>query len=390
MLKALITLEITGADISGTLRTMNNAEITLLATVPKGELTVQVTVLRQDYGKCKRIIEKRGDKITVKNRRGLYWTFRRLLDRPVLVLGMLLILAAAIYLPSRVLFVRVEGNQRVPTRKILAKAENCGIGFGSSRRAVRSEKMKNNLLEAVPQLQWAGVNTRGCVAVITVRERAEQGTGEPPANFGHIVALTDGIITDCTATRGSLLCAPGQAVRQGQILISGYTDTGLTIRAEQASGEVFGRTRRQITVVTPQKSVHKSKIKGEQKKISLLIGKKRINLWNSSRIWDSTCDRMYEEYYITLPGGFVLPLALSVERFALADTTPREIVREEAEGLLQDFSQGYLKTIMIAGTLDQAETALSSKPGIWILAGEYRCTELIGIRQRHQIGEENE
>ena len=177
MLKALITLEITGADISGTLRAMNNAEITLLATVPKGELTVQVTVLRQDYGKCKRIIEKRGDKITVKNRRGLYWTFRRLLDRPVLVLGMLLILAAALYLPSRVLFVRVEGNHRVPSRKILATAENCGIGFGASRRAVRSEKMKNNLLEAVPELQWAGVNTQGCVAVITVRERAEQGWG---------------------------------------------------------------------------------------------------------------------------------------------------------------------------------------------------------------------
>ena len=96
---------------------------------------------------------------------------------------------------------------------------------------------------------------------------------------------------------------------------------------------------------------------------------------------------MYEEYYITLPGGFVLPLALTVERYALADTTPREIVREEAEALLRDFALAYLKHIMIAGTLDQADTALNSKPGIWHLAGEYRCTELIGIRQRHQIGE---
>ena len=390
MLKALITLEITGADISCTLRAMNHAEITLLATVPKDELTVQVTVLRTDYGKCRRIIQKRGDKMTVKNRRGLYWTFRRLLDRPVLVLGILGILTAALYLPSRVLFVRVEGNRRVPARRILAEAENCGICFGASRRAVRSARMKNNLLEAVPQLQWAGVNTRGCVAVITVRERAEQGTGEPPANFGHIVALTDGIITDCTATRGSLLCTPGQAVRQGQILISGYTDTGLTIRAEPASGEVFGQTRRRITAVTPDKTDHKSKRKGEEKKISLLLGKKRIILWNSSRIWDSTCDRMYEEYYITLPGGFVLPLALSVERYVFADTTPREFVREKAEGLLGDFARGYLKNIMIAGTLERAETALNSGPGIWILAGEYRCTELIGVQQRFQIGEENE
>ena len=42
---------------------------------------------------------------------------------------------------------------------------------------------------------------------------------------------------------------------------------------------------------------------------------------------------------------------------------------------------------MIAGKIISRETSVSGESGLWILAGEYRCVELIGIRQRLQIGE---
>ena len=390
MLKALVTAEITGADIPGTLDRLNAGGITLLALVPLGELSVQVTVLRQEYPECERIVRKRGDCISLKSRRGLYWAIRGLLARPVLLLGMALILAVSLYLPSRVLFVRVEGNRLIPSRKILEIAEECGIGFGASRRAVRSERMKNHLQEALPELQWAGVNTRGVVAVITVRERPEQEEGQAQAALGHIVALTDGVVTQCTVTRGNLLCAPGEAVKKGQILISGYTDTGLTIRAELAAGEIFATTRRQITAVTGANCLRKSSKGQERKKFSLLLGKKRIIFWNSSRIWDTTCDRMYEEYYITLPGGFALPIGLAVERFVPVETVQQEIPQADGQLLLSTFGANYLKQTMIAGTIHLAQPRYFGEPGLWIMAGEYRCTELIGVQQRFQIGEENE
>ena len=92
-----------------------------------------------------------------------------MLFRPVLLAGLGILFLLAMYLPSRVLFIRVEGNMQIPDRQILAAAEECGIRFGASRREVRSEKVKNALLSSVPQLQWAGVNTAGCVATISVR-----------------------------------------------------------------------------------------------------------------------------------------------------------------------------------------------------------------------------
>lgn len=389
MIRGLITAEVTGADLTGTLRSLTGENVTLLCAVPVDELTMRITVQRQDFRKLRRICEKRGDLVTILNRQGAYWLVRDFLRRPVLAAGCLLILILTLCLPSRVLFVRVEGNAQIPARRILEVADSCGIGFGAYRRAVRSEKMKNTLLEAMPELQWAGVNTEGCVAVITVRERTAHKEARDDS-LCHIVALTDAVVSDCTATRGTLLCEPGQAVQEGQILISGYTDTGLTIRADRAEGEVYGQTKRFFRCVTPALWDRSVKTGEQMKKISLLLGKKRINLWKDSGISDATCDRMYEEYYITLPGDYRLPLAIAVETFTVRELTQREIPGEEAENLLSEFAESSLRQIMIAGTINSCEIFVMQEPGIWMLAGEYRCTELIGIRQRIGIGEENE
>lgn len=384
-----LTVELTGADIPGTLHALSERGITLLKTIPIDDLTVRINIGRKDYLRIREIAEKRGDTLVVRNRMGLYWKFRELLNRPVLILGLCLLLILSAYLPTRIFFVQVEGNVVIPTRLILEKAGECGIGFGASRRAVRSERMKNTLLEAVPQLQWAGVNTRGCVAVISVRERAEEQETAEPSAFGHIVALMDAYILSCTATKGNLICGPGQAVVEGQILISGYTDTGLCIRAEQAQGEIYGRTIRSLELVTPSGTVKKTDKDGEGRKISLLIGKKRINLWKDSGIWDTTCDRMYEEYYITLPGGFQLPAALTVERYVSRKLSETEIPQAEAEQLLESTARRYLKEQMLAGSIRDLQPEFTAEPGIVQMAGKFDCVELIGVMQRLQIGETN-
>ena len=385
----MLRLEITGADIPGTIRRIVECGIDLRDTESDGELKSVLTVKHGDFERIKGICEKYGDTIQVIRRMGWYWPLRNLANRPFFMLGCVLLAILSLYVPSRIFFVRVEGNQTIPTRLILEMADQCGIGFGSSRRAVRSEKMKNALLESLPQLKWAGVNTQGCVAVISVRERAVQNETVVKSAFGHIVALTDGVITECTALRGSLLCRPGQAVAQGEILISGYTDTGLCIRAEQAQGEVYGLTNRKICVMTPVCRYQMSETGAQKKKISLLIGKKRINLWKDSGIWDVTCDRMYEEYYITLPGGFQLPVALIVERYGLRDGSEEEIPEEELRRLLETAGNHYLTDRMLAGTILDADLTFSEHQKWMTMVGKYRCNELIGVMQRLQIGETN-
>ena len=388
-MKGLIRLEILGADISGTLGQLVEQGTDLRDTAMKDELCALVSVERRDLEKVLALCRKRGDKVRIIRHLGGYWTLRKLLGRPVLLFGLLLMTIVALYVPSRIFFVRVEGNVSVPTGLILEMADRCGIGFGAGRRTVRSEKVKNALLEAVPQLKWAGVNTYGCVAVISVRERDLQNNPPEASDFGHIIALTEGVITQCTALRGSLLCIPGQAVTKGEILISGYTDTGLCIRAEQAKGEIYAMTNRRISVITPANCMQRTETVGEKKKISLLIGKKRINLWKDSGISDGTCGRMYEEYYITLPGGFQLPVALILERYKVCVTSEMTIPEDLLRRVLENVGKGHLAQEMLAGTILDAELTFSEVSGFLTMAGKYRCTEMIGVMQRLQIGEYN-
>ena len=163
--------------------------------------------------------------------------------------------------------------------KILSAAEDCGIVFGASRRRVRSEKTKNALLSAIPQLQWAGVNTSGCVATISVRERTEAVQAEDSKFIQSIVAIRDGYVLSATVTEGTGLVIPGQSVQKGQILISGYTDCGICIRAEGAAGEVMAQTSRELEAVMPAKYDQRTQNREVRKHYSLLIGKKRIKLW---------------------------------------------------------------------------------------------------------------
>ena len=353
------------------------------------EVTILLSIKREDLPTARWLCRKLGDQIEIVGKKGWYWTLVGLRKRSVLVLGVALLLWLTLVLPTRVLFLRVEGNVNVPANQILEAAERCGIRFGANRREVRSERVKNRLLEEVPQLQWAGVNTYGCVAVISIREKQEE-RGETADNCIHsMVAARDGVILTATATAGNLLCQPGQAVKKGQILISPYLDCGICLRLENAEGEIMAQTKREMTAVTPVQTLKKGSVRQGQAKYSLLVGKKRINLWKDSGISGSSCGRMYEEYYITLPGGFRLPLGIAKETAICYELTAVDGEPVYAEQMLGDFAEGQLIAGMVAGQIREAKCHFDRSGGIYVLTGQYRCTEMIGRVRKEQIGDRN-
>ena len=285
------------------------------------------------------------------------------------------------------MFISTEGNDTVPTKLILEQAENCELKFWTRRRDVRSEQVKNELLEAIPQLQWVGVNTYGCRAVITVRERASYETDVPNGSVSHIVATQDGVVRSCTVTRGCGSCTVGQAVRKGDVLISGYTDCGLTFTAERAEGEIFALTKRSVSIVTPAKCHVQSQTDSIDTRFGLLIGKKRINFYKGSGISGATCDKMYWKYVLTLPGGFALPVALLKESTGSCYLMQMKI--QNPEMMLKSFASDYLTDRMTDGVIEGRSEAITETDEIFQLTGVYDCLEDIGTVREEKIGEFN-
>ncbi len=383
-LQGTVELKLTCADTAMALRHVTDAGVEVFDAVGQEQTTdLCFRIRRLDLPKVQQVAHKRGYSIDVQQKKGIYWYARRLLKRPILVGCVAILCAMALFLPSRIFFIRVEGNESVPTRLILEKCEACGIGFGASRKAVRSQKMKDSLLEALPQLQWAGINTSGCVATITVRERQETESTDPPVS--SIVALRDGIITDCVVTRGFSQCTVGQVVRAGQLLVSGYNDCGTCIQVSSAEAEIYAQTQRSTSAIFPTQWQQEGQNRRSEEKFALIIGKNRINFYKDSGISGATCDKMYSQSYVTLPGGFALPLIWVKETWYYADVQSITLSEETAESQLSAFAVQYLQAQMIAGRTMNAWEIFRSEEGARILQGTYACLEMIAQRRNEEI-----
>lgn len=386
----IVRAELVSADPEGALRALGEAGIALDEITPKGALTLEFLLRREDLPAAEALCRKRGDSFRVLGRQGLWYAVGALWERKLLLTGLVFLLGLTILLPTRVLFFRVEGNKAVPRARILWEAERQGLSFGASRRGVRSERVKNALLEAIPELEWVGVNTQGCTAVISVRERtAPAPAPEAKHQVGNIVAAMDGYILSVTVTQGTGLVQPGQAVKKGEILISGYTDCGICIQAAQAEGEILAQTRRQIEAVTPAQYLRKGKITGTKRALSLLLGKKRIFFWKDSGILEGSCDRIQEDYPLTLPGRFRLPVSLRVETYEIRESTSAKFTDPEASALLEAFAARYLPRQMIAGRIQQTRQTILGNGDIYRLRGGYLCQEMLGREKREGNGESN-
>ena len=388
-LTGLCHVEITSADVVRFLDQATRKGIHLRDVFWIDDLNVRFLVSRSDRRKVTILANRMGAEVRILSREGVYWRVKSLLGRPLFLLGVISILLMGISLPGRVCFVTVQGNSQIEVARILEAASEFGVHFGASRRHVRSEQVKNQLIEAIPELQWVGVNTRGCVAVISVREKAPQEIVSTETEPCDIVALRDGIILNCSATRGKLLCIPGQAVSRGDVLISGGSSMLNVDTVTGASGEIFAATQRQFQVLTPDFSWSRGESFQCQVKFSLQIGKNLINFFKGSGISGSSCVKMYSKYVLTLPGGFSLPVALIKWTLDSGDIISEPLSENDIRGLLSTFASSYLGKQMIAGQILRKFEVLAQQDGVYQLTGVYACTEMIGRAQKEQIGAYN-
>ncbi|MDD6678585.1 MAG: sporulation protein YqfD [Firmicutes bacterium] len=376
-----VRLELTGAQLGDTLARLNDRKIPVYAVRFLDPLTLEMTADLRHYPSIRKLTGSRGDRVRILSRQGVIFSIRSLLFRPVLLAGLILLLFSAIYIPRHVFFFRVEGNDRLPDRLILEKAAQCGLTFGANRREVRSEKLKNALLEAIPELQWAGINTAGCVAIVSVRERTAEGSAITQTGATRIVAVRDAVVRSCTVTRGIALCKVGQSVTRGQTLISGLTDCGRVTLQSTPEGEVMGQTLRDLTVIFPRERLSYGIETGSFQKIDLIIGKKRINLFHTRGLSGGSCGKIVKNYPLVLFGRFPLPVAVEVSRETTCEMQPYSADAPDLEA----FAGEYLQQQMIAGSILDSSVSLEAGSQAAVLHGRFFCMEMIGRVQIEEL-----
>ena len=381
-----LTVLITSADLPEFLKETSDRDIQTRRIIKKDHISATMEISAYDLTTIRMIAAKRGDECALVKGSSITEMLRTIKSRWLMILISLLLLFLSVMLPERVYFIRVEGNAGVSDEKILLAAEKCGIYFGADRRPLRSVKVKNALLELMPELGWACINTSGCVATIRVTEKNEAYESNAGAFLASgIYALKDGIVQSVTVYSGESKVSVGQAVKRGQLLVDGNITEGNITKLGRAAADVYGTTVLDVTAAIMTEAERLGGVVESHSVYSLVIGKKLINLSKDSRICTAGCVKIYEQENITLPGGFVLPLGIAKESCLCYDTASANDVHREDMQLAEAYMESYVLEQTIAGRIIQKVNLQFPQPKDNQVAVRFHCLEIIGGERSEEL-----
>ena len=381
-------VRVTGASPEWILERLAQLRVAVIDPVRIDAFTLEFLTLRRSLARVELAACKAMCDVTGVQEYGLRHDFEGLRRRLALVLALMACVLATIIVPKFVFFYEVEGNETVPDAKILRALHTLGVGFGTYGPDIRPQELKNKMLLLIPELQWFTVQQNGMCARVIVRERPKKITPEDRRTATDVIAAKDGVLTSVSVLEGNCLCAPGQAVREGELLVSAFTDLEFTTRVSAALAEIYARTLYRKQVVTPESVLEKTYTGREQTKISLIGGEKRWNIFTNGGKLTGRCDKITVTHMLRLPGGLTLPAGIAVTTSRAYTLQARTVDAQDAKALCRAQALRSIRQEMIAGTVEQETASMVQADGRYNYTASVQCEEMIARMVRARIKED--
>lgn len=176
----------------------------------------------RDYKKLKVFAKKTGCLCKIREKRGLPFVLKKIKARKGLVFGSVLFALILTQCSGRIWHISVDGGF-LHTREQMLKVmeEELGIYGGVLAKQVDCFEIEKKLRLDYNEIGWISVEKRGCRLFVRLNESTmpnDTGSREEPS---HIVAAQDGIVRKLEVMAGIPNVKVGDAVKKGDILISG-------------------------------------------------------------------------------------------------------------------------------------------------------------------------
>ena len=339
------------------------------------------------YRKLRPHARKSGVRIHVVEKQGLPFKRRRYKNRRGLLVGFLLFLSF-IFLTSRFIWrVEVSGNERVPESEIIAVLEKNGVTPGAMRSSIDVRGAERRILMALEDLSWIALNIKGGTVHAVVRERDLMPPMVDPNMPCNIVAARSGQIMSMIVYEGQALKAVGDAVLEGDIIVSGITEDRLGQNLfRHARAKVMARVQHQIIVETPlvqNEFVETGEIK--TRRFFHVFGWD-LPLFLPRKIpFPYHVDRSQRFLQIA---GKELPAGIFTERYVLMKEQEVTYTENEAQNMALHTLEILRKTQLDgAEIIDKAITG-RVKDGVFVLKADYICDMDIASERRILLSNE--
>lgn len=313
----------------------------------------------------------------------LLWRYRK---RAGLLLGALIAMVLTILSTRFVWSVRVVGNEAMTKGEVVEELRSCGFGVGSYIPDVRTEDLETRVLIASDRISWIAVRLDGTVAVVQVIEHVEPPEEEERLRPANLVAARDGQIELIELYRGNCVVKIGQAVKEGELLVSGLYDSAtMGYRYTRAAGKILARTEHSFEVEIPFSYAEKVYDTPQYDEIVLNFFDFSMKIFKNTGNDDIECDIIKKEKIWTLFDRYPLPVSLCVTEAAPYRTETRQRTQEEVLTLAYDALEERLSSFSEGTQLLRQEVVSEWTDTSLILHCTVYCIEDIAVQKEIEI-----
>ncbi len=238
--------------------------------------------------------------------------------------------------------VRISGVDGKDADEILELLREEGLEAGARWSDVDKNKTEAKLLSLSNTAAWVNINRRGTVAYITVKEKDSFEEEKNSPLYSNIVATHDAVIEEITVKNGYVSVEVGDAVRKGDILISGIIPGELGGGFCKAEGTVVGRISERFSVFVSQRTEEKHYVSEKCVNTGYKILGFSINILKNGRNSDAMCDIIENKSTITLFGKYKLP----IEKYVTTELRYDIVQKDRTADELVELASSELKELL--------------------------------------------
>lgn len=203
---------------------INNIKIWDIKNIVKGLVRFKINI--SDFKKLRKIAKKTKCKVSIKEKKGLYFTLFKYRKRKLIFIFLFLIIIFSIAFSTFIWDIEVVGNQNIAKEQIISNLKDSGIYVGKCKIGLDKKEVINNLRSKQLELSWAGIEINGTKATINVVEKTkidEKNIQE--SGIGDIIATKSGTVTKIVVENGTSKYKQFDYVKKGDVIIEGRVYT---------------------------------------------------------------------------------------------------------------------------------------------------------------------
>jgi len=193
-----------------------------------------------------------GCRLRVRQRCGLPFLLRRAHVHVGILYGAAAFIVILMVLSMHVWCIDVTGNTTIDSRDVLSALSENGLYPGARLSSIQTKMLEQKMMLMFPKIRWMTINTQGCTMQVCIQEKTERPEVKEETGICNVKASRTGQIVAIRVYAGTAKVKTGDAVAEGQLLVSGVVEDelgGSTL--VHASAEIIAETTRSCKICVP-------------------------------------------------------------------------------------------------------------------------------------------